>query len=702
MSSAKAELARAEALLKSGDLATAREIILRRLQTEPGDLQALVLRTNLANLDGDLDLLISSLQELHRQLPLQGRFTSMLATALNNRASRRREQGDPRGAHADLEQAIKLQPDHPHAWFNLGLCARDLGLNDIAVQAFSRHLGIRPEDTVATLLRATLQDGAAAEQAFEQQVQSPLTGLDPGWLAHTAARAGQIPAALQALQQFEAQHDHGAALEALSELRIRGEVEALEQAAPSVIRAAQTAGRSFLRAELIQQLALPAIYRDRTHLERSRSRYTDGLQALEQQWTPDHIVRGRPPLHQLAHCNFLLAYQGQDDTHLQRRYAILIERAIAALKPAWLEAPDPLHRRRIGLLSSCWRTCTVGSYFSCWIRWLVEAGHEVILYQWGPLRDVLTDEFAAMASGYRFLQGGIETVAQQVREDRLQLLIYPELGMDARLLPLAAMRLAPRQAVGWGHPVSTGFSAIDVFLSCASMEPEAGRQHYHERVVGLPGLGVDYRRPPLPEPAQPGALDLDPSRPRVLVPQSLFKLHPDGDQVMLQIARGCPKVQFVLFAAERANWVATFRARLQQTFAGEGLDFEHHLSMQPISSRERFLQVNQACDLMLDSLHWSGGNTALDALQCGLPLVTVPGRFMRGRQSTAMLQTLGLGPELVCDTPEAQAERVLDLLESPAELRHIGGRIARSLDRLFDPSEARAAFLDWAEQESRA
>ena len=51
-------------------------------------------------------------------------------------------------------------------------------------------------------------------------------------------------------------------------------------------------------------------------------------------------------------------------------------------------------------------------------------------------------------------------------------------------------------------------------------------------------------------------------------------------------------------------------------------------------------------DAMIDTLHWSGGNTSLDGLACGLPIVTLPGAYMRGRQSAGMLGLLGL-PELV-------------------------------------------------------
>ena len=138
-----------------------------------------------------------------------------------------------------------------------------------------------------------------------------------------------------------------------------------------------------------------------------------------------------------------------------------------------------------------------------------------------------------------------------------------------------------------------------------------------------------------------------------------------------------------------------FRARLERAFAEQGCVVDRHLAWQPLGTRERFLQTNRACDLMLDSLHWSGGNTALDALCSGLPLVTCPGRFMRGRQSYAMLQRLGLAEVLVTATPAAQAERVVQLLRSAGERRSLSRSIESRLPDLFEFEGARAAFVAW-------
>ena len=47
-------------------------------------------------------------------------------------------------------------------------------------------------------------------------------------------------------------------------------------------------------------------------------------------------------------------------------------------------------------------------------------------------------------------------------------------------------------------------------------------------------------------------------------------------------------------------------------------------------------------DIVLDSIGWSGGNTSLQAIELGKPIVTMPGEFMRSRHTYAMLKMMGL------------------------------------------------------------
>jgi predicted O-linked N-acetylglucosamine transferase (SPINDLY family) len=98
---------------------------------------------------------------------------------------------------------------------------------------------------------------------------------------------------------------------------------------------------------------------------------------------------------------------------------------------------------------------------------------------------------------------------------------------------------------------------------------------------------------------------------------------------------------------------------------------------------------------MLDTLHWSGGNTSLDALAAGLPVVTLPGEFMRGRQSLGMLRLLGLD-DLVARDGDDYVRIAVRLGRDAAWRGAVSARIAQRSAALFDrrePVEALEAFL---------
>ena len=90
---------------------------------------------------------------------------------------------------------------------------------------------------------------------------------------------------------------------------------------------------------------------------------------------------------------------------------------------------------------------------------------------------------------------------------------------------------------------------------------------------------------------------------------------------------------------------------------------------------------------MLDTLHWSGGNTSLDALACGLPIVTLPGAFMRGRQSAGMLGLLDVAELIARDRADYSAISAR-LIADAGWRRELSARIRSAQGRLFDVSDA--------------
>ena len=445
-----------------------------------------------------------------------------------------------------------------------------------------------------------------------------------------------------------------------------------------------------LRAAFGEALTLPMVYPDPSAVASARERYGDGLARLEEQVPA--LVRGRTfadVSDDLRWTNFLLAYQGEDDRACSPGSRPSWLRAIDAVGPEWRAPVRPSAtgaRIRIGFASSFFPDGTCGRYFRSWIAGLDRARFEIILYNLRRDATPFLQQLSAHADRVRTYPGQAlapSAIAPTIRADALDVLVYPELGMNAPTFVLAALRLAPIQCAAWGHPVTTGHPTIDAFFSCAAMEPPNAAQHYSEKLIPLPGIGTNYERPTVPDGASRARFGLPDGVPLFLCPQSLFKIHPDTDALFARVLAAVPEARLVAFEGRHPALTAKYRARLAAAFARAGRTGEDRLILLPQCGHDDYLRINAVCDAMLDTLRWSGGNTSLDALAAGLPLVTLPGRFMRGRQSAGMLTITGLDDLIARD--EDDYVRIASALASDrAYQREVSRRTRDAAAKVFD------------------
>jgi predicted O-linked N-acetylglucosamine transferase (SPINDLY family) len=65
-----------------------------------------------------------------------------------------------------------------------------------------------------------------------------------------------------------------------------------------------------------------------------------------------------------------------------------------------------------------------------------------------------------------------------------------------------------------------------------------------------------------------------------------------------------------------------------------------------------YLNLNLVSTIFLDTFSWSGGNTTLEAIACGLPVVTCPGEFMRSRHAYGILKMMEVTETIAQDEAE--------------------------------------------------
>ena len=448
-------------------------------------------------------------------------------------------------------------------------------------------------------------------------------------------------------------------------------------------------------------LTVPEQYADDTSITAWRERYAVGMDALAALVARTSLTHdARKAL--VRHTAFRLAYHGRDDLKLQHARGDMLSALLLPLTPAPpLTSRDQssTKRLRIGFASKHIRDCTVGQYFKHFFTDLNDAHISVHVYACGK-RDAFIQQVRSRVDQLTHFEDddhALIAMANAIANDAPDVLIYPEIGMEPIIEKLAAMRLAPLQCVLWGHPVTTGLPTMDVFFSAAALEPDNAQSHYRERLQLLPALGTCYPTPPAPSTLNRAELGLAENCQLIVCAQSPFKWAPNFTLAAAEVLRQSPDAKLVVFDSPIASRSRVFDDYLQHFFAPKKIDISTRIIRLPQRSREDFLAVLAACDLALDSFGFSGGNTSLDALSVGLPIPTLPGQFMRGRQTYAMLKAL---QSTVCDALIASnenefVERAISLLRDDAARARIHVAIMANRHKLFNDRAPVAALGDW-------
>jgi protein O-GlcNAc transferase len=571
-------------------------------------------------------------------------------------------------ALANYDRALRIDSGNADALNNRGNALRELARSDEALRAYDRALRIKPDYTCVLNNRGhLLRELSRYEEALESHEHA--IRIDPG---NAEAYFGR--GILRAYQ--------GERLEGLADCR------------KALAINPELAGARWAQT----MMHIPLVAETEDDLAAQRLEFANELANLDTWFeTGQHDGDERVGTWSL----FYLAYQEENNRDLLSAYGSLCCR----LMKRWQDKQGlawPAHGsgrlKKIGIVSahinnhSVWNALVKG-----WFRHFNRSRFELHVFHLGLERDGETawaeSRSASFAQGNRTLRNWTAAIV----EKDLDALIYPEIGMDSTTIKLASLRLVPAQIAAWGHPETTGLPTIDYYLSGDAFEPQDASGNYSENLIALPNLGCSYSPlevtgvgPDLP------VLGIEANIPVLLSPGTPFKYAPQDDKVFVDIARELGSCRIVFFDFVIRSLSQAVRKRLKSAFRQSGMRFEDYCVFVPWQNTPAFYGLMKRADVLLDTIGFSGFNTAIQAVECGLPIVTRDGRFMRGRLASGILRRMGL-EELVAVTNESYVELAAGLVRDREFNQRIRRRMETSRDVLFDdvlPVRALEDFLD--------
>jgi protein O-GlcNAc transferase len=385
-------------------------------------------------------------------------------------------------------------------------------------------------------------------------------------------------------------------------------------------------------------LRCPPMMAGTAQITRVRAEVMDRLGALEA------ALRARPariddPGRQIANLSYYFVYHGEDDRPLHEAMHRVIGLACPTLaaRAPHLDRPRPPGPPRVGFSSPHYKDHTIGNLFGGLLPAMDPSAVRRVGLFWEDAVDPRALGWAQGLDEVVLLPRDLPQAMARIAAARLDLLLQLDVGMDPWTALLGHARLARVQATTWGHPVTTGAPQVDLYFSMAAADPPGAQAHFTERLVSLPLPNLCFAAQPQPTVIDRVALGLPPTGRLYGCPQNLFKLHPDFDAALFGVLDADPEGLVLLHGGGPAAW----RAALVERLGAQRPDLLPRVCWMGRVPKDRYLAVLAALDVMLDPFPFGGGNTTLEALAVGTPVVTLPPPHLRGRLALAFLQHIG-------------------------------------------------------------
>jgi len=149
------------------------------------------------------------------------------------------------------------------------------------------------------------------------------------------------------------------------------------------------------------------------------------------------------------------------------------------------------------------------------------------------------------------------------------------------------------------------------------------------------------------------------------------------DRIFARIVELDPSARIILI-----EFRAHQRTKLEERFRRLSPALIDRIRFVPMAPYEHFLARLACADVILDTVHFNGQNSTLEAFAMGVPVVTLPGSLQRARHGFGLYTAMGFS-ELIASDPEDYAHKAVRVATDPEFREHCRNRIRESSGILF-------------------
>jgi predicted O-linked N-acetylglucosamine transferase (SPINDLY family) len=597
-------------------------------------------------------------------------------------------QGRAAEAEGPLERAVELNPDHAEAHNNLGNTLEALGRDDAALERFARAVELKSDYGDAhgnygiSLHRAGRLNEAEAmlRRALELDPASAQAHNNLGNALRDLARFEEAESLLRRAVELKpdyanAHYNLGIAL--FDQRRLEDAEAALRRALaldPDSVGAHNNLAvvlSELGRYEEAEDSVRRAIDLDPEHGEAHNNLgvVLRGLGHFEAAEDAYRRALALDPGNADAHSNLIFVLDFGADYDLaekqaeRRHWAEQHEAPLATEIQPHSNDRNPDRRLRIGYVSADFRHHSAAASFGPVLFNHDPENFEVFCYSCSVREDHMTDRIRDAAAEWRACWSVPDAaVAEQIRADRIDVLVDLSGHSAGNRLLVFARKPAPVQVTAWGHATGTGLETMDYFMADPVFVPPEEESLYAEKIHHLPS-GLAY----MPPEECPAVGPLPAEANGFITFGSFNRLDKVSDETLglwSEILAAVPNSRLMIKAQSLDN--EAIRGQFGERLFEAGFE-ESRVDLMGGSSQVQHLDAHNRVDIALDPFPHGGGITTMESLWMGTPVVTLRGPTIAGRTTASALIVHGLD-RFIAETTDSY--------------RHIAAEAAGDIDEL--------------------
>jgi len=281
-----------------------------------------------------------------------------------------------------------------------------------------------------------------------------------------------------------------------------------------------------------------------------------------------------------------------------------------------------------------------------------------------------------------------------IEQQKLDILVYCDIGMAPDTYFLAYSKLAPVQCNTWGHSDTSGIDTIDYYLSSIYYEKEQPQENYSEKLVLLDSLCTFYYKIiEQPQIVNKNHFAFSNNTNIYLSSQVLFKLNPDFDHIINNILNNDPNGVCVFIKMNLGSYIQDIIINRMEKVLKHNMTRVHFIEWQ--KCERDFYKLLSMADVIIDPYPFGGCNTSFSAFSMGIPIVTKPAQCINGRFTHGLYKKMNI-LDLVANTNEEYVNLANKCAMDKNFRKSISNKILENIDLIFNEPASVNTWINFA------